>query len=207
MSFTEREILETIRMVALETLDIRTTTLGINLLDCADPDLEATCEKVYAKIVQQGEKLVSVADSISADYGVPIVNKRIAVTPISWLVGPSGATDLVPVARALDIAAEEVGVDFIGGFSAYVHKGFTRADDAVFTSIPAALAERDEHGIVEHLSGLGLLPLCAQNIEHMLCEWRKMALPDGRRARGEPSAGYAELWRAVAPVIARRAAL
>jgi len=141
VSFTEREILETIRMVALETLDIRTTTLGINLLDCADPDLEATCEKVYAKIVQHGEKLVSVADSISSDYGVPIVNKRIAVTPISWLVGASGARDLVPVARALDLAAEEVGVDFIGGFSAYVHKGFTRADDAVFSSVPAALAE------------------------------------------------------------------
>ncbi len=74
-------------------------------------------------------------------------------------------------------------------------------------ALPAVLAERDEHGIVEQLSGLGILPLCAQNIEHMLCEWRKMALPDGRRARGELSAGYAELWRAVAPVIARRAAL
>jgi len=141
VSFTEREILETIRMVALETLDIRTITLGINLMDCADPDLEATCEKVYAKVVQHGEQLVSVAESISSDYGVPIINKRIAVTPISWLVGPSGATDLVPVARALDLAVEEVDVDFIGGFSAYVHKGFTRADDAVFCSIPAALAE------------------------------------------------------------------
>ena len=141
MSFTEREILETIRMVALETLDIRTTTLGINLMDCADPDLESTCEKVFAKIVHHGEKLVSVADSIAADYGVPIVNKRIAVTPLSWIAAASGAHDLVPLARALDLAAEEVGVDFIGGFSAFVHKGFTRADDALFSSIPAALAE------------------------------------------------------------------
>ena len=90
MSFTEREILETIRMVALETLDIRTTTLGINLLDCADSDLESTCEKIYAKIVHHGEALVSVADSIAADYGVPIVNKRIAVTPISWVAAACG---------------------------------------------------------------------------------------------------------------------
>lgn len=141
MSFTEREILETIRMVALETLDIRTTTLGINLLDCADSDLESTCEKIYAKIVHHGEALVSVADSIAADYGVPIVNKRIAVTPISWVAAACGSKDLVPIARALDLAAEEVGVDFIGGFSAYVHKGFSRADDAIFSSIPQALAE------------------------------------------------------------------
>ena len=82
-----------------------------------------------------------------------------------------------------------------------------RAGGPLLEALPAALAERDGHGVVERLSGLGLLPLCAQNVEHMLCEWRKMALPDGRRARGEPSAGYAELWRAVAPVIAWRAAL
>ena len=128
-------------MVALETLDIRTTTLGINLLDCADPDLESTCEKVYAKIVHHGEELVSVADSIAADYGVPIVNKRIAVTPISWVAAACGSKDLVPIARAMDLAAAEVGVDFIGGFSAYVHKGFSRADEAIFSSIPEALAE------------------------------------------------------------------
>ena len=141
--FTDREILETVRMVELETLDIRTTTLGINLLDCADPDLEATCEKVYAKVVHQAERLVEVADAISADFGIPIVNKRIAVTPVAWIAGPSGAEDLVPLARALDAAAKEVGVDFIGGFSAYVEKGFTRADQALFDSIAAALAETD----------------------------------------------------------------
>ena len=143
MPFTDQEILETLRMVELETLDIRTTTLGINLLDCADPDLESTCEKVYAKIVHHARDLVPVAEAISADYGVPIVNRRIAVTPISLVAAASGAEDLTPLARALDAAADEVGVDFIGGFSAYVYKGFTRADHALFESIPSALRETD----------------------------------------------------------------
>jgi uncharacterized protein (UPF0210 family) len=143
MTFADREILETIRMVELETLDIRTTTLGISLLDCADADLESSCEKVYAKIVHHGKDLVAVADSIGADYGVPIVNKRLAVTPIAWVAAASGARDLVPFARALDAAAEAVGVDFIGGFSAYVDKGFTRADEALIDSIPRALMETE----------------------------------------------------------------
>ena len=143
MSFTDREILETVRMVELETLDIRTTTLGISLLDCADPDLESACEKVYAKIVHHAKDLVPVAESVGADYGVPIVNKRIAVTPIAWVGAASGAEDLTPLARALEAAAREVGVDFIGGFSAYVEKGFTRADRALFDSIAPALAETE----------------------------------------------------------------
>jgi uncharacterized protein (UPF0210 family) len=143
VAFTDQEILETVRMVELETLDIRTTTLGINLLDCADPDLESTCEKVYTKILHHAHNLVATADSIAADYGVPIVNKRIAVTPISLVAAASGAEDLTPIARALDAAAAEVGVDFIGGFSSYVHKGFTNADKALFDSIPTALAETD----------------------------------------------------------------
>lgn len=128
-------------MIELETLDIRTTTLGINLLDCADPDLESTAEKIYTKITHHAKNLVEVADSIAADYGVPVVNKRIAVTPISLVAGASGASDLVPLARALDAAAMEVGVDFIGGFTAYVHKGFTNADHALMESIPEALAQ------------------------------------------------------------------
>ncbi len=140
MSFTDQEILETIRMIELETLDIRTTTLGIDLLDCADPDLESTCEKVYTKIVHHARALVATAEGITRDYGIPIVNKRIAVTPAALFSAASGASDLVPVARAMDAAAKEVGVDFIGGFSAYVHKGFTNADHALFESIPEALA-------------------------------------------------------------------
>jgi uncharacterized protein len=141
--FTDQEILETVRMIELETLDIRTTTLGISLLDCADPDLESTCEKVYTKIVHHARNLVEVAESIASDYGVPIVNKRIAVTPIAWISGPCGAADLSPLARALDAAAKEVGVDFIAGYTTYVHKGFTHADDALFESIPTALSTTD----------------------------------------------------------------
>jgi len=143
MSFTDQEILETVRMIELETLDIRTTTLGISLLDCADPDLEATCEKIYTKVVHHARSLVETVEGITVDYGIPIVNKRIAVTPIALVAAACGSHDLVPLARALDAAAKEVGVDFIGGFSAYVHKGFTRADDALFASIPQALAETD----------------------------------------------------------------
>ena len=143
MSYSEREILETIRMVELETLDIRTTTLGISLFDCADPDLESACEKVYTKVRHHAANLVEVAESISADYGIPIVNKRIAVTPVAWIAAASGEEDLVPLARALDAAAAEVGVDFIGGFTAYVEKGYTRADRALIDSIPFALSETE----------------------------------------------------------------
>jgi uncharacterized protein (UPF0210 family) len=141
MSFTDQEILETVRMIELETLDIRTTTLGISLLDCADPDVESACEKIYTKIVHHAKDLVAIGNSISADYGIPIVNKRIATTPIALVAAASSTRDLVPFARAMDAAAEACGVDFIGGFTAYVHKGFTNCDRALFDSIAPALAE------------------------------------------------------------------
>jgi hypothetical protein len=143
VSLTDHEILETMRMFELETLDIRTTTLGISLFDCADPDLESTCEKIYAKVVHHARELVATADAITAEFGIPIVNKRIAVTPVSWVAAASGSADLVPIARALDSAAKEVGVDFIGGFTTYVYKGATRADQALLESIPSALAETE----------------------------------------------------------------
>ncbi|MEX1024072.1 MAG: PFL family protein [Planctomycetota bacterium] len=143
MTFSDREILETIRMVELETLDIRTTTLGVSLFDCADPNVESACEKIYTKIVHHARNLVAVAESISSDYGVPIVNKRIAVTPIAWVAAASCVDDLTPFARALDAAAKEVGVDFIGGFTTYVDKGFTNSDRALLDSIPRALAETE----------------------------------------------------------------
>lgn len=143
MPFTDQEILETIRMFELETLDIRTTTLGISLFDCADPDLESTAEKIYAKVVHHAKDLVATAESIETDFGVPIVNKRIAVTPVAYVAAASGAADLVPLARALDAAAKECGVDYIAGFSAYVQKGLTYADHALIESIPAALAATD----------------------------------------------------------------
>ena len=99
MPFKDEEILETLRMIELETLDIRTTTLGINLYDCADPDLESTCEKIYTKIVHHARNLVEIGEGIARDFGVPIVNKRIAVTPVSLVAAASGAEDLTPVAQ------------------------------------------------------------------------------------------------------------
>jgi uncharacterized protein (UPF0210 family) len=141
VSFTDQEILETIRMFELETLDIRTTTLGISLFDCADSQVESACEKIYTKIVHHARNLVATANSISTDYGIKIVNKRIATTPIAWVAAASGETDLVPFARAMDAAAKECGVDFIGGFTAYVYKGFTACDRALLESIPRALSE------------------------------------------------------------------
>ena len=167
MSFTEREILETIRMVALETLDIRTTTLGINLMDCADPDLESTCEKIYAKVVQHGEELVSVADSISSDYGVPIVNKRIAVTPISWLVGASGAISGVIAAYLLIWPRANMRVFywffiFVGTINvpAFVVLGLWVVEQLF--ALPAAMQAQGGIAIVAHLggfaSGLALTP-------------------------------------------------
>ena len=100
MPFTDHEILETVRMFELETFDIRTTTLGINLLDCADPDLESSCEKVYAKIVHHGRNLVETAGSIESDLGIPIINKRVATTPIALVAAASGSKARRIVARS-----------------------------------------------------------------------------------------------------------
>ncbi|MBQ2677275.1 MAG: DUF711 family protein, partial [Firmicutes bacterium] len=118
------DIMETITMIQNEHLDIRTTTMGISLLDCADSDISVSCNKVYDKICRRAEKLVSTGEAIEKKYGIPIVNKRISVTPIAMLLGASGG-DPVEYAKALDKAADQVGVNFIGGYSALVHKGFS----------------------------------------------------------------------------------
>lgn len=136
---TMKEILETIRMVQEENLDIRTITMGISLRDCAHPDPKAACKKIYDKITTQAERLVLVGEEIEREYGIPIVNKRISVTPISMVAESSDVDDYVMFARAMDRAAEQVGVNFIGGFSALVHKGFTKGDRKLIESIPEAL--------------------------------------------------------------------
>ncbi|BCV23671.1 PFL family protein [Gelria sp. Kuro-4] len=141
--FSPSEILETIRMVQAENLDIRTVTLGISLRDCATGDLKETCRRIYDKVTRAAARLVPVAEEVEARFGIPIVNKRIAVTPIALVGEPSGATDYAPLAAALDKAAAEVGVNFIGGFSALVHKGFTTGDRALFGSLPRALASTE----------------------------------------------------------------
>ena len=140
MEYTQTEILETIRMTEMEHLDIRTVTLGISLRDCADSSNAGVCEKVYRKITRYAARLVAVTNEISAEYGIPIANRRIAVTPASFVAESAAEPDYVALAHALDRAASEVGVDFIGGFSALVHKGLTRGDELFLEALPEGLA-------------------------------------------------------------------
>ena len=132
-------ILETIRMIQDECLDIRTITMGISLLDCIDTDIDKACEKVYNKIVANAGNLVPVGQQIEKEYGIPIVNKRISVTPIAMLAAACPNGDTVKFAKALQRAADTCGVNFIGGYSALVHKGFSAGDMALIRSIPEAL--------------------------------------------------------------------
>lgn len=134
------DILETISMIRDKNLDVRTTTMGISLLDCADSDIDRSCEKIYEKICRKAEHLVETGEKITGKYGIPIVNKRVSVTPIAMLAGVSGG-DPVKYARTLDRAAHTVGIDFIGGYSALVQKGFSAGDRELIESIPQALAE------------------------------------------------------------------
>ncbi|MBQ3119150.1 MAG: PFL family protein [Clostridia bacterium] len=133
------DILETIKMISEEHLDIRTVTMGISLLSCAGDDVDTVCKKVYDKITAAAENLVSVAEEISVRYGVPIINKRISVTPASLILQSENPKDFVKLARALDEAAIKVGVNFIGGFSALVQKGITPTEMAMINAIPEAL--------------------------------------------------------------------
>ena len=137
------EILQTIAMIDQQHLDIRTITMGISLLDCADTDIERSCTKVYDKICRLAGDLVRTGEDIEAEFGIPIVNKRVSVTPISLVGAGTGAQSYVPYAKALDRAAHEIGVNFLGGFSALVHKGMTESDRVLIASIPEALAETE----------------------------------------------------------------
>lgn len=138
-----REIMETIKMIDDQHLDIRTITMGISLLDCIDSDAEKACDRIYDKITRYAKELVKTGEDISRQYGIPIINKRISVTPISMIAGASDAKDYVCFAEALNRAATETGVNFIGGFSALVHKGFAKGDRILIESIPEALAITD----------------------------------------------------------------
>ena len=139
----QNEILQTIQMIDQQHLDIRTITMGISLLDCCDPDPKAACRKIYDKICRRAEKLVSTGQAIEAEFGIPIVNKRISVTPMALIAGASQTEDHVPFAVAMDEAAKACGVNFIGGFSALVQKGFTAGDRRLIAAIPEALAVTD----------------------------------------------------------------
>lgn len=137
---TISDILETNRMITENKLDVRTITMGISLRDCAHPNINQFCQNIYDKITKSAEFLVSTGEDIEAEYGIPIVNKRISVTPIAIAADACKTDSFVPVAEALDKAAKEVGVNFIGGFSALVEKGFTNGDRILLQSIPQALA-------------------------------------------------------------------
>ena len=140
---TPSEILQTIDMLAQQHLDIRTVTMGISLLDCCDSDPAAACRKIYDKITRSAKDLVKTGEEIEAEFGIPIVNKRISVTPVALVAGASETEDYVPFAMALDRARAETGVNFIGGFSALVQKGMTPADERLIRAIPRALAETE----------------------------------------------------------------
>lgn len=136
----QNDILETQAMIEQQHLDIRTITMGISLLDCCDPDLSACCEKIYNKITRLAKNLVPVGEEIEAEFGIPIVNKRISVTPIALVAGACQTDSYVEIAKTLDAAAKTCGVNFIGGFSALVQKGATTGDWKLIRSIPEALA-------------------------------------------------------------------
>lgn len=139
MNISLNEMMETIRMVQIENLDIRTVTMGINLKDCADPDIEKMKEKIYKKIVNYAGNLKEVAEETEREFGIPIINKRISVTPVAEILGNATRVQAVEIAKTLDEAAKATGVDFLGGFSALVHKGMTKSDETLIDAIPESL--------------------------------------------------------------------
>ena len=143
--YTPEEIAETIKMIGFQNLDVRTVTLGINLRDCCDSDLDRMKERIFTKITRKAEKLLPIANQIQSKYGIPIVNKRIAVTPVSLILGSALTMDFeeskdraMEVAICLDRAAKKVNVDFIGGYSSIVYKDMTYADSVLLDSVPRA---------------------------------------------------------------------
>lgn len=140
---TDFEILETMKMFNEQHLDIRTITMGISLMDCAASSVDECCDKIYDKIVRYAHDLVATGEAISRKYGVPIIHKRISVTPIAIVAAACNTSDYTPFAKTLDRAAKECGVNFVGGFSALVQKGYTNSDMKLINSIPEALASTD----------------------------------------------------------------
>lgn len=142
-SISKDEVLETVNMLATENLDIRTITMGINIMDCRGDNGAETGRRIYEKITRCAARLVKVGDDIEKEYGIPIINKRISVTPVAIIGNGFAADAMVKIGHELDRAAAEVGVNFIGGFSALVHKGFSQGDRALFEAIPETLARTE----------------------------------------------------------------
>jgi uncharacterized protein (UPF0210 family) len=139
MNIAINEMMETITMVQMENLDIRTVTMGINLLDCADSDFEQMNRRVYEKITTYAKDLKTVAEKVEKEYGIPIINKRISITPIAEILGQATKEQAVQLAKTLDKAALTLGVDFIGGFSALINKGISKGDQVLLDALPEAL--------------------------------------------------------------------
>ena len=140
MKIALNEMMETINMVQMENLDIRTVTMGISLYDCADSDFQKLNESVYKKITTYASKLTAVAKAVEKEYGIPIINKRISITPIAEILGNSTVEQAVTLAKTLDKAAKDLNVDFIGGYSALVHKGISKGDQTLLDALPEALS-------------------------------------------------------------------
>lgn len=140
MNIAVNEMLETIRMVQVENLDIRTVTMGINLRDCADSDFEKMNKRVFEKITTYAKDLKTVAEKVEKEFGIPIINKRISITPIAEILGNATKEQAIELAKTLDNAAVSLGVDFIGGFSALVHKGISKGDQTLLDALPEALS-------------------------------------------------------------------
>lgn len=166
-------ILETIKMLDEENLDIRTLTMGVSLFDCIDPDYEKACAKIYDKLISETKDFIKISKEVSKIYGVPIINNRISVTPISMIGAATDLDDYTPFAKVLDKAAKDIGVDFIGGFSALVEKGMTKADEILIKSIPKALAQTDlvcgsiNVGSTKAGINMDAVALCGQTIKDL----------------------------------------
>lgn len=143
MSIGLDEIMQTIRMVQMENLDIRTVTMGISLKDCADSDFSKMKERIYDKITTYAKDLKQVTEEVEKEFGIPIINKRISITPIAELLGNTTVEETVEIAKTLDKAAKQLGIDFIGGFSALVHKGLSKGDEILFKALPDVLSQTE----------------------------------------------------------------
>lgn len=210
MAITPAEIAETRGMVEEQNLDIRTITMGVSLMGCGDENLDRMCTKIYDHVTHTAEHLVETAENLEREYGIPIVNKRVSVTPVAQIAACCKDEDLTPIAHALDRAAETLGIDYLGGFSALVQKGIGDADRRVIQSIPRHSPPRAAS------APASTSPACAPVSTWMPCSWppRPSSMPLNSRPTRIPSAlpslsalptwsRTPRLWRAPSTAVAR----
>ena len=199
----QSEIMQTIQMIDQQHLDVRTITMGISLLSCAHSDTKVACDKVYDKITSYAENLVATGEGIEKEFGIPIVNKRISVTPIALVAAASETDNYTPFAQAMDRAAKTTGVNFIGGFSALVQKGMTKADRILINSIPEALSTTDivcssvnvgstKAGI--DMDAVALMGRTIKNLAQITPSWPALSTEWASRKRSSTWASPARAW-------------